>query len=84
MMSIDVLDNDGTECPGDDAVSCVTACPWDCQPGAPSGAVDVPDLLALLAVWNIPGASPFDFTGDDIVNVPDLLKLLANSGPCPL
>ncbi len=84
MMSFDVLDNDGTVCPGADAVTCITACPWDCQPGAPSGAVDVPDLLALLAVWNIPGASPCDFTGDDIVNVPDLLKLLANWGPCPL
>ena len=57
-------------------------CPWDCQ-AVPSGSVDVPDLLALLAVWNIPGASPCDFDNTNLVNVPDLLKLLANWGPCP-
>ncbi len=58
-------------------------CPWDCQAAPQSGAVDVPDLLALLAVWNIPGANICDFNGDGTANVPDLLKLLANWGPCP-
>ncbi len=57
-------------------------CPWDCQ-ATPSGAVDVPDLLALLAVWDIPNANICDFTGEGTANVPDLLKLLANWGPCP-
>ncbi len=58
------------------------SCPWDCQ-AVPDGAVNVPDLLALLAVWNIPGNSPCDFDNTNLVNVPDLLKLLANWGPCP-
>ncbi len=55
-------------------------CPWDCQ-AAPSGAVDVPDLLALLAQWGLPGSCNFDGGGG--VAVPDLLKLLANWGACP-
>ncbi len=55
-------------------------CPWDCQ-AIPNGAVDVPDLPALLATWGAPG--PCDFDGDGVVAVPDLLALLANWGPCP-
>ncbi len=55
-------------------------CPWDCQV-VPNGAVDVPDLLALLASWGSPGACDFDANG--AVAVPELLKLLANWGPCP-
>ncbi|MCH8007162.1 MAG: right-handed parallel beta-helix repeat-containing protein, partial [Planctomycetes bacterium] len=30
------------------------ACPWDCQAAPQSGAVDVPDLLALLGAWGGP------------------------------
>ncbi len=58
-----------------------TPCPWDCS-AAPSGAVDVPDLLALLALWGS-GPSDCDFDGSGVIAVPDLLKLLANWGPCP-
>ncbi len=60
-------------------------CPWDCQAAPQSGAVDVPDLLALLGAWGgpqTPGTS-CDLDGSGVVNVPDLLKLLANWGPCP-
>ncbi len=57
-------------------------CPWDCQ-AVPSGSVDVPDLLALLAVWNVPNTNICDFTGDGTANVPDLLKLLGLWGNCP-
>ncbi len=57
-------------------------CPWDCQ-AAPGGVVDVPELIALLAVWNIPGVNICDFNADGTANVPDLLELLANWGPCP-
>ncbi len=57
------------------------SCPWDCQ-AVPSGSVDVPDLLQLLADWGLPG-SPCDFDGGGAVTVPDLLKLLANWGACP-
>lgn len=56
------------------------SCQWDCQ-ATPNGAVDVPDLLALLATWGAPG--PCDFDASGTVVVPDLLKLLANWGPCP-
>ena len=58
----------------------LSACPWDCQ-ATPNGAVDVPDLLALLATWGSPG--PCDFDASGTVVVPDLLKLLANWGACP-
>jgi hypothetical protein len=52
-------------------------CPGDCNP---NGAVDVGDLLALLAQWGGPG--PCDFDGNGIVDVGDLLFLLASWGPC--
>ena len=55
-------------------------CPWDCQ-AVPSCAVEVPDLLALLATWGGPG--PCDFDASGAVEVPDLLALLANWGACP-
>ena len=54
-------------------------CPWDCS-AVPNGAVDVPDLLALLADWGLPG-SLCQFDGGGAVAVPDLLALLANWGP---
>ena len=58
-------------------------CRWDCS-AVPSGAVDVPDLLALLAAWGgPPGAGTTCDFDDGFVAVPDLLKLLANWGPCP-
>ncbi len=57
-------------------------CPWDCQ-AVPDGAVNVPDLLALLGRWEMDqGLTTCDFDGGGIA-VPDLLKLLANWGPCP-
>jgi len=44
-----------------------------------SGAVDVFDLLDLLSAWGAcSGDCPADLTGDDMVNVCDLLALLAN------
>jgi len=56
------------------------ACP-DCQ-AVPSGFVDVPDLLALLSQWGMPGSCDHDHTGT--VAVPDLLNLLAAWGnQCP-
>ncbi len=63
----------------------VCTCPWDCQAAPQSGAVDVPDLLALLAAWGGPQTpgTTCDLDGSGVVNVPDLLKLLGNWGPCP-
>ncbi len=51
----------------------------------PSGSVDVPDLLALLAAWGGPQTpgTTCDLDGCGLIAVPDLLKLLANWGPCP-
>jgi len=57
--------------------------------GASPGAVDVTDLLALLAAWGpcpapcLP-ACPADLNHDCAVDVTDLLALLAGWGPCPL
>ena len=56
-------------------------CPWDCQ-AVPDGAVNVPDLLALLAQWGLPGSCNFDGGGEGVAR-PDLLTLLAAWGPCP-
>ncbi len=58
-------------------------CPWDCQ-AVPSGAVDVPDLLALLGAWGGPQTpgTTCDLDGSGAIAVPDLLKLLANWGQC--
>ena len=57
-----------------------SGCPADLSG---NGAVDVPDLVSLLAVWGLdPGGLP-DFDGDGAVAVPDLLLLLAPWGPCP-
>ena len=47
-----------------------------------SGAVDVPDLLTLLAAWGTTVVGPPDFSGNGVVDVPDLLALLALWGPC--
>ncbi len=47
-----------------------------------SGAVDVPDLLTLLAAWGMAAVGPPDLNGNGFVDVPDLLILLANWGPC--
>ncbi len=59
-------------------------CLADCQ-ATPSGVVDVPDLLRLLADWGgpqLPGTRcDLDLSG--AIAVPDLLELLANWGPCP-
>jgi hypothetical protein len=45
------------------------------------GAVNVSDLLELLAMWGS-GGGPADLNQDDFVDVEDLLILLANWGPC--
>ncbi len=60
-------------------------CPWDCQAAPQSGAVDVPDLLALLGAWGGPQTpgTTCDLDGSGAIAVPDLLELLANWGPCP-
>jgi hypothetical protein len=55
------------------------ACPEDLND---SGAVDVDDLLLLLAAWGEMGV-PEDLSGDGVVAVDDLLLLLAAWGACP-
>ncbi len=57
------------------------ACPEDCQ-AVPDGAVNVPDLLALLSQWGLPGSCNFDGGGEGVTR-PDLLTLLVAWGPCP-
>ena len=47
------------------------------------GAVNVSDLLDLLAAWGPNPGHPADINGDGAVNVTDLLALLAAWGPCP-
>ncbi len=59
-------------------------CPGDCQ-AVPDGAVNVPDLLALLGAWGSPQTpgTTCDLDGCGSVDVPDLLLLLAAWGNCP-
>ncbi len=47
------------------------------------GAVNILDLLLLLAAWGpCETPCPPDFDGDGAVGILDLLMLLANWGPC--
>ena len=56
-------------------------CPADIDA---NGAVNVTDLLALLAAWGVcPAPCLPDINGDGVVNVSDLLELLARWGVCP-
>lgn len=55
------------------------ACPADVTG---NGAVDVDDLLAVLAAWGT-GDPAADIVPDGIVNVDDLLVILASWGACP-
>ena len=55
------------------------ACPADLDG---SGAVDVSDLLALLAAWGACPACPEDLDDDGAVGVTDLLELLGVWGSC--
>ncbi len=66
----------GSPAAGDDDEGCI----WDLNE---SGAVDVPDLLELLAAWGTDPDEPPDFDDDGVVAVPDLLELLAHWGACP-
>ncbi|MCZ6837360.1 MAG: hypothetical protein O7G85_16415 [Planctomycetota bacterium] len=57
------------------------SCPADTDS---SGAVDVEDLLDLLAKWGAcPAPCPEDNDGNGVVDVEDLLVLLAAWGACP-
>ena len=47
------------------------------------GAVDVVDLVALIAAWGpCAGQCEADMNGDDAVNVTDLVMLITNWGAC--
>ncbi len=56
------------------------SCPADVNADC---AVNVLDLLALLAAWGSDPGGPPDLDGDGIVGILDLLTLLANWGNCP-
>jgi hypothetical protein len=47
-----------------------------------NNAVDVTDLLTLLAQWGPCEGCEADLDGNDVVDVTDLLELLGNWGPC--
>jgi len=52
--------------------------------GDGSGAVDVTDLLMLLASWgDCSSPCPLDTNADDVINVTDLLRVLSDWGACP-
>jgi len=56
----------------------VDACPEDIDG---SGAVDVGDILAVIAFWGQSGV-PEDLNGSGVVDVSDLLILIGAWGPC--
>ena len=71
-VSVDILD---------EGVTWVDTCPADTDV---NGAVEVIDLLALLAAWGpCPAPCIEDTDGNGTVEVIDLLALLAGWGPCP-
>jgi hypothetical protein len=64
----------------------ITSTDFQCNSDCPAdvngdGAVDVLDLLAVLAAWGNAGG-PEDVNGDGAVNVLDLLEVLSAWGPC--
>ena len=63
-----------------DGIPDVCECPWDLDG---DGAVDIVDLLALLAAWGPHPGGPPDFNGDGAVGLGDFLELLVNWGDCP-
>ena len=58
----------------------IDSCPADIDG---DGAVNVTDLLAVLAAWGECPGCPEDLDGDGNVGIADLLELLASWGPCP-
>ncbi len=48
-----------------------------------NGAVDIVDLLLLLAAWGPNPGHRADLDGDGAVGITDFLELLASWGPCP-
>jgi hypothetical protein len=58
---------------------CVISCPADIDG---NGAVNVSDLLNLIAVWGDCDACPQDINGSGSVDVSDLLELIASWGDC--
>jgi subtilisin family serine protease len=80
-----VLDTDDiTEGTSDDVNS--NGIPDECECLADvdgSGAVDVADLVDLLAAWGTCPDCPEDLDGNGAVDVADLVALLAGWGPCP-
>lgn len=61
------------------SVTVTAPCPADLNG---DNAVDVLDLLDVLAAWGGPGGVPADLNGDGSIDVLDLLQLLAAWGPC--
>ena len=68
----------GTFCE-DDGICDEAPCPGDVNGDA---AVDVNDLLLVIADWNTPGSGGTDINGDGIVNVNDLLAVISGWGSC--
>lgn len=58
-------------------------CVGDIEPVGGDGAVNVIDLLAVIAAWGACGSCSADLNGDGLVNVSDLLSVIAAWGPCP-
>jgi V8-like Glu-specific endopeptidase len=48
-----------------------------------NGAVDIQDLLLVIASWGATGIDEADVNLDNVVNITDLLAVIAVWGPCP-
>jgi hypothetical protein len=75
-------------CAEEALATCALPCRGD-VPFVSAGAVDVQDLLFVLAAWGETGpprprADVYPHpTGDNVVDIGDLLEILAHWGPCP-
>jgi hypothetical protein len=55
--------------------------PWDIA--APSGTVDIADLMDIANYWHATTFDPkYDFNGDSEVDVRDVMEVAAHMGPC--
>lgn len=69
-----------TEGGGEGGLAGGSSCPGDFDSNMDVGQSD---LDALISHWGETGGGQYDLTGNGVVNVDDLLRLLALWGPCP-
>lgn len=51
--------------------------------GFPEGRIDIHEVLVIITYWGATGPNIADVTGNGVVDIGDLLAVIAAWGPCP-